>query len=255
MSKNIESGQSNYPEQNEQEPRWRLTKRLVISGHPGTGKTYVIGELAKQYGLNVKQVIKIGDLFREFGKEQTGQDPTGYIDREPDFDRRADALQIELLTNPNPGVFIIESKLGGLLTWQKRQERTAEHKEMPPIFTILLLVSSDVGNQRVFARDSKKNNTLTFEESTKQTQERKTRDLELWKTLYPILILPEINPLTKEAQVIYDHTVDTTKLTKEEVVTAIHRILVQKGVVERITQNLEDNKIPPSEQIFPNPEL
>lgn len=246
MSKNIESDQSSSPEQKEQEPRWMLKKRLVISGDPGTGKTFLIGELAKKYGLTDNKVIKIGDLFREFGKKQTGQDPTGYVDRHPDFDKDVDDKQLALLIDVSDGVFIMESKLGGFLAWQERQKRAGEHKDMPPVFTILLLVDADVGNQRVFARDRKKNNTLTFEKSVKQTQERKMRDQKLWTSLYPTLKLLEINPLTKDARAIYDQAVDTTELTKEEVVEKIHQILVGKGVVERISLNPKDLQLPSS---------
>lgn len=238
MSENIESGKSRHPEQKEQEPQWRLTKRLVISGDPGTGKTFLIGELAKRYRLTDNQVIKIGDLFREFGKKQTGQDPTGYIDRDPDFDKGVDDKQLALLIDASDEVFIMESKLGGFLTWSERQKRTDEHKDMPSVFTILLLVNLDVGNQRVFERDRKKNDALTLEKSIQQTQERKMRDLKLWGTIYPILKLSEINPLTKDAQAIYDQVVDTTKLTKKEVVEKIHQILIEKGVVEKNSKYL-----------------
>ena len=227
-----ESGQSFGKEQREQEPKWKLTKRVVISGHPGSGKSFIIRELSKRYELSENQVFNIGDLFREWYKDKTGIHPTGYIERDLSKDREFDQFQIGLLSNKDSNkVFVLESKLGGFLYKTERITRD-KNKGEPPVFTILLIVNEGVANQRVWNRDKKKNHHLTKEKSARQTRNRKKLDFQQWKQLYPILDAIG-SPIGYKARTLYNWWIDTTKLNKKEVVEEIHRILVENGVVVR----------------------
>lgn len=256
MINHIESGLSFHQERKEQEPEWKLVKRIVISGHPGSGKTYVIGELAKRYGLNENQVIKVGDLFREWYKKKTGIYTTGYIDRELSVDREFDQFQMNLLSDEDPNkVFILESKLGGFLTWIIRSECELKGKSEPPIFPILLIIKESFGNERVWERDKKKNPTLTQKESERETKNRKIRDLKQWQKLYPILTVIG-SPLGYKARALYDWWINTQHFSKIDIVEKIHKSLVENGAVIRAESNRkkepEEQIIPQQGQIFPS---
>lgn len=205
---------------------YRLLKRVVISGHPGTGTTTLIDHLAKLYNLKPEQKIKVGDLFRQNSMEKTGQDITGYYQREISEDLSIDTMQKELLSDPNPEViFILESRLGGILVKRLKDEV----KTILPTVTILITTDEQTRYKRVFERDKRKNPDLNLEQYNQEIKEREEDDLKQWMEAHPFLTT---NPLDPESASLYDLHIDNTDLDIEQTVEAVNIKLLQLGVVE-----------------------
>lgn len=197
---------------------YKLLKRLVISGHPGTGTTTLIDKLATLYQLKPEQKIKIGDLFRQASKDKTGQDITGFYKRAVTEDLLIDNMQKELLSDSNPKlVYILESRLGGFFT--------TGIGHPPNIVTILITTDDAVRLKRIFARDKQ---NLTFDQYSQKVKERQEQDLKQWQMAYPQMTS---NPLDNPG--LYDFRIDNTNLDIDQTVEAINSELLKIGVVEQ----------------------
>lgn len=200
---------------------YQLKKRVVISGHPGTGTTTLIDKLGTLYDLKPEQKIKVGDLFRQNSQEKTGHDITGFYQREITEDLSIDQMQKALLSDPNPKViFILESRLGGFFT--------QEIGHPPTIFTILITTDEPVRLKRIFDRDKDKQPNLTFDQSSQKVKERQEKDLKQWQEAYPQMTS---NPLDDPS--LYDFHIDNTNLDINQTVEAVNAKLVDLGAVEK----------------------
>ena len=209
---------------------YKLLKRVVISGHPGTGTTTLIDKLGTLYSLKPEQIIKVGDLFRQNSKEKTGHDITGFYKREITEDLSIDNMQKQLLLDPNPDVlFILESRLGGFFT--------KEIGHSPTIITILLTTDEQVRLKRIFERDHPK---MTFDQYISQIKQRQDQDFQQWQEAYPDLrswassAYPQMdsNPLDNHS--LYDLHIDNTNLDIDQTVEAVNAKLMELGAVAEI---------------------
>lgn len=234
-----------------EEGRFRLVTRVVISGHPGTGKSRLIDELAYMYDLPPEQKIKVGDLFRAGVLAKTGKQMTGYEERPIQVDLDIDAMQVALLedtTDLKP--FMLESKLGGFLAHESRDRYIAAGRIPPPMVTVLLYGDEAVINERVYLRDRKIKPTLTPEQSEQETRERKQRDGEQWSKAHPELA--GIDPLDPINADLYAISIDTTNKTVAEIMEELHNYLFSIGGVEEIspTRIPRQQDLPPAGEIF-----
>ncbi|MBI2018085.1 AAA family ATPase [Candidatus Daviesbacteria bacterium] len=203
---------------------YRLLKRVVISGHPGTGTTTLVDKLALLYNLKPEQKIKVGDLFRENSKEKTGHDITSYYQREITEDLSIDNMQKELLSDPNPKVvYILESRLGGFFAQEIRDNT-------PPIVTVLMTTDDQVRFKRVFDRDRQKNPHISFDKYCAETKLRQEKDLKQWQEAYPRM---HTDPLDPANAALYDIHVDNTNLDIEQTVQAVNSRLLESGAAEK----------------------
>lgn len=201
---------------------YRLLKRVVISGHPGTGTTTLVDELAKLYNLKPEQRINVGDLFRQNSKEKLGLDISGYYSRDLSEDLSIDNMQKNLLSDPNPQVlFILESRLGGFFAQEIRSNTF-------PIVTVLLTTDEQVRFKRVFERDHP---DISFQQYSRQIKQRQEKDLKQWQEAYPQM---HTNPLDPANASLYDIHVDNTNLDIEQTVKAINSKLLELGAVEEV---------------------
>jgi len=200
---------------------YRLLKRVVISGHPGTGTTTLIDKLATLYNLKGEQKIKVGDLFRQNSKDKTGHDITGFYQREITEDLSIDNMQKNLLSDPNPEViFILESRLGGFFT--------KEISHPPTIVTILMTTDEQVRLKRIFERDHP---DISFEQYGREIKQRQEQDLKQWQEAYPQM---NKNPLDPANAGLYDFRIDNTNLDINQTVEAVNSKLLQLGAAEEI---------------------
>lgn len=204
---------------------YRLLKRVVISGHPGTGTTTLVETLVKLYNLAPEQRINVGDLFRQNSQEKLGRDISGYYPRDLSEDLSIDNMQKNLLSDPNPQVvYILESRLGGFFAQDVRGSTL-------PIVTVLLTTDEQVRYKRVFERDRSKNPNLNFDEYCQQIKQRQEQDLKQWQEAYPQM---QTNPLNLANASLYDIHIDNTNLDIEQTVKAVHAKLLELGAVEEI---------------------
>lgn len=206
---------------------YRLLKRVVISGHPGTGTTTLIDNLSTLYNLKPEQKIKIGDLFRQNSREKTGHDIFGYYQREASEDLSIDNMQKQLLSDSNPDlIYILESRLGGFFTNQIRQNAKQSGTTPPPIITILITTDDDVRFKRVFERD---HSNLMFDEYCQQIKQRQEQDLKQWQEAYPQM---SSNPLDNPN--LYDLHMDNTNLDIDQTLTSVNQKLLEIEAVEEV---------------------
>lgn len=202
---------------------YKLLKRVVLSGHPGTGTSTLIEKLGQLYNLKPEQIIKVGDLFRQASIDKTGHDITGFYQREITEDLSIDQMQKELLSEPNPEViFILESRLGGLFTKRLRAEGSPRGEAGQTIFptvTVLITTKEPVRYKRVFERD----HTGT----PREIKEREEKDLKQWMEAHPFLTS---NPLDNPD--LYDFHIDNTNLDIDQTVEAINAKLIELGAVD-----------------------
>lgn len=204
---------------------YKLLKRVVISGHPGTGTTTLVDKLAKLYNLAPEQRINVGDLFRQNSKEKLGRDISGYYQRDLSEDLSIDNMQKGLLADPNPEVvYILESRLGGFFAQAVRGNAL-------PIVTVLLTTDAKVRFKRVFERDKEKYPNLSFEQYSQQIKLRQEQDLKQWQEAYPQM---SANPLDPANAGLYDVHIDNTKLDIEQTVKAANSKLLELGAVEEV---------------------
>lgn len=202
---------------------YRLLKRVVISGHPGTGTTTLVEALVKLYNLAPEQRINVGDLFRQNSQEKLGRDISGYYQRDLSEDLSIDNMQKNLLSDPNPQVlFILESRLGGFFAQEIRGNTF-------PIVTVLLTTDDQVRFKRVFERDKEKYPNLSFEQYSQQIKQRQEKDLKQWQEAYPQM---QTNPLDPANTSLYDIHIDNTNLDIEQTVKAVNSKLLELGAVE-----------------------
>lgn len=204
---------------------YQLKKRVVISGHPGTGTTTLIDKLGILYDLKPEQKVKVGDLFRQNSREKTGHDITGFYQREISEDLSIDQMQKQLLLDPNPYVlFILESRLGGFFVNQIRQQAKDSATLPPPIVTVLITTDEQVRLKRVFERDHP---NVSFDEYSSQIKKRQQQDLKQWQEAYPQMTS---NPLDNPD--LYDFHIDNTNLDIDQTVEAVNKKLIELGAVE-----------------------
>ena len=209
---------------------YKLLKRIVISGHPGTGTTTLIDQLAKLYNLKPEQKIKIGDLFRQNAKEITGQDITSFYQRDITEDLSIDNMQKKLLSDPNPElIFILESRLGGFFTGEIREKAKNSGTLPPPIVTVLLTTDEKVRFKRVYQRDKQTNPALNYQQVSEQIKQRQEQDFKQWQQAYPDI---SQNPLDEVN--LYDLHVDNTNLNIDQTVEVVNERLTKMGALEKI---------------------
>jgi len=207
----------------ENEPQFSLKHIVTLSGEAGTGKSFIINGLAIKYGLNVDQIVQIGEMFRDLAYKTTGKKMEGFFERLPEVDHKVDALQISLLKDSRPR--IIDSRLGGWLAQQVKQSQ----ENLLPITSIVLFGQKDVLEKRVHRRDSKINPDLTLEELRLQTEERRKLDFEHWRKIHNTLPITYLHKLNQSPFVV-----DVTLMDKEAAISTVHELLLKNGALEKL---------------------
>ncbi len=198
---------------------------ILIAGHPGTGKSRVAELLSQDLGI---KSVKLGNHFRKRAVRRTGTGVTGYKERGLEEDRRMDNLQRRIIGMANPNnPFILESKLGGLLVHQMREEARQNNLPPPSVVTILFKADPDVRYKRVAGREG-----ITKKEAIAQTINRQTGDLAQWTKVHPALIQIG-DPLDPDkAGFMYDYVIDVNQPTAPQVEESLRNILLKDNYIE-----------------------
>ena len=174
---------------------------ITISGIPGSGKSSVAKVLAKK--LNLKH-YSIGDLQRKYAKEKgLTIEELGELESKDDkIDRELDEYQSKL-----KGDFIIDGRIS--------------FHFIPNSIKIFLDCSTDECAKRIYnaKRDSSERKTFSLEESKKIMLNREEVNRKRFLDYYNIDFLDKKN---------YDLVVDTTNLSKEEVIEKILNFIKKK---------------------------
>ncbi len=202
---------------------------LTISGKSGTGKTSIANRLAVILGIPEENVIKIGQAIRS---ETHQEDAVGFIKRPISTDEEVDAAQIDVITGSDiSDPKVIEGRLSGYLAKKHRSE------EKPPVPTFLLTADDEIRFERIKGRSD--TNEMPLEEIRGKDKNRADRDLGRWRQVHP-----ELEGQDPYDSKFYDRTIDTDKLSVDEVVSEILKFLMEKGYV--VSKNLLTPKSPPA---------
>ena len=198
---------------------------ILIAGHPGTGKSRVAEILSQELGI---KSVKLGNHFRKRALIRTGTGVTGFKERSLAEDIRMDGLQQRLIRSATPAhPFILESKLGGFLVHQMREEAKRNNLPPPSVVTILFKASPEVRYKRVAKREG-----ITEEEAKAQTINRQTGDATQWTKVHPELA--EIgDPLDPDnAGFMYDYVIDVEEPSALQVKESIFNLFSQNNYIE-----------------------
>jgi len=181
----------------------KLKKHIIsFNGDHGSGKSTIAKKLAKELGY---RRFYMGKIARNMAKEHNMSyaEFLELLKNNPSYDKKIDDYVINLGKKENN--FIIES-------------RTAWHF-IPQSFKVYLRVEPTEGARRMFAdyqRDNHRNNESTGIKTVKDilaiSKNRKEADDKRYKKLYNI----DTNDMSQ-----YDLVVDTTNLTKNEVLQIV----------------------------------
>lgn len=165
-----------------------------------------------------------------------GEQVLDFVERPVEEDRLIDELQLKLFESANPrSPILLESKLGGFLTYKLKEQYAAEGKTPPPICTILFYGEEEELKRRVWKRERKKHPGLTREECDAKTERRQQLDEKQWGNAHPEYPeLQVIDPLNPENRGMYDMALNTTYLKPAQVAEQIHSLLLQHGCIEEV---------------------
>lgn len=166
---------------------------MTIGGYPGTGTTTACRTIEKKLGL---EHVYAGQIFREHATKHgmTLEQFGAYCEAHPEVDRALDAYQAELLKG-HP--ILLEGRLSGYLAYRDRL----------PAYKIWFTCDAHVRGQRLVEREGGDLDTKMMEMRRREDSERKR---------YLAFYGYDINDLS-----VYDQVLDTTSLTKDEVVEAV----------------------------------
>ena len=181
----------------------KLKKHIIsFNGDHGSGKSTIAKKLAKELGY---KRFYMGKIARNMAEEHN-MSYAEFLDllkKDPSYDKKIDDYVIDLGNKENN--FIIES-------------RTAWHF-IPQSFKVYLKVDPMEGAKRMFAdyqndshRDNESKGVKTIEDILVISKNRKEADDQRYKKLYNI----DANDMSQ-----YDLVIDTTDLTREEVLRAV----------------------------------
>jgi len=183
----------------------KLKKHIIsFNGDHGSGKSTIAKKLAEALGY---KRFYMGKIARNMAEDH-GMSYAEFLDllkTDPSYDKRIDDYVVSLGNNEDN--FIIES-------------RTAWHF-IPQSFKVYLKVDPIEGAKRMFAdyqndsnRDNESKDVKTMEDILNISRNRKKADDERYKKLYNI----DPNDMSQ-----YDLVVDTTNLTREEVLDTVQK--------------------------------
>jgi predicted cytidylate kinase len=176
----------------------KVTRRITLSGAPGSGKSTAGAILAKRMRL---QYFSAGEIFRGLAKEnEFSLEALGRMaEKDWDIDRYLDNQMLEKIRGNESGIF--EGRLTGYLTYMN---------DIPAI-RMYLSCPIDIRVRRVMKRENKDRKTVEKEITDRQRSERKR-----YKQIYGFDI---------EDMSIYHIVIDSSKRTPEEIVDEICRKL------------------------------
>ena len=177
---------------------------LTIDGKPGSGKSTIAGELAKQ--LKLKH-ISAGDFMRQLAKEQNMSplELSKRAEKDPSIDKEIDERTKKFGEKNNN--FVMDGRITGHF--------------IPKAIKIFLEVTPDEAANRIFKAERKdeKNDTLV---STKANMLKRLKsETERYEKYYGFNYLD-----TKQ----YDLVIDTTKLTIQQIIKKILSFLETKRI-------------------------
>jgi len=208
---------------------------ITISGDSGAGKTTLANSLAQIYGIPSERNIKIGKKVRKITGNEKGE---GFMEREVSVDESVDEEQRIIMSQADVShPYILESRLGGVIASEVKQK-----SPQLPIISIMLKASPDIAVKRIHLRRRE----MTKDEIIGKEKERAENDLKLWKTVHPEMA----DPYDRK---YFNLVINTDSMTNDEVLTALHRWLVDNHYV--IKQENKTNNKPGEHQIFPTPSL
>ncbi|MBN2454822.1 nucleoside monophosphate kinase [Candidatus Woesearchaeota archaeon] len=169
---------------------------ITISGTPGSGKSTAAKLVAEKLSLKHHS---IGDLMRAIASKRGVSllELSKIAETDKKVDEELDAAQVEL--GKKEENFVIDSRLG--------------FHFIPNSFKVFLKVDSEEAAERIFAADrvDEKEN-VSFEQTVKNIEKRKKSEKLRYEKFYGL------DPFDEEQ---YDLVVDTTGLSKEQVVEQI----------------------------------
>ncbi len=170
-------------------------RTLTIGGLPGTGTTTACKTLSQRSGLTH---VYAGAIFRTLADQHgmTLAEFGAYTEAHPEIDRGLDAQQVELLKGPP---IILEGRLSGFL---------AGRGQVPAV-KVWFTCDPYTRAQRLVQREGGDVEARLAEMRRREESERK-RYLEFYGY--------DVRDLS-----LYDLVLDTTRLTREQVVEAVER--------------------------------
>lgn len=204
---------------------------ITISGHPGTGKTVVGEALARRYGMDF---VKVGQKFRDDHRTRTGQEVVGYAERDIDVDRELDQMQIDIINNApdSAAKIMLEGRLAHIVATEEILKAQAHGQDRPKILRILFTADPMVRAMRV----QKRYPNLTPVEALAKNEEREQGDLARWRLLHPLIPddkdIYEVDFYDENGEhPFFDLIVDTSEMTQEETIDAIHQHFLENDIV------------------------
>ena len=196
---------------------------ILISGPSRTGKTTAANILAERYGIDN---IKIGEEFRRVYGIHTSH----HVERDPEFDRKMDNIQIDKIRGATTSApFILEARLAAFLASREREKRSDL-----PIVTVLFWAPEEERMERQLRKVRREHpeSTVTLQELLAGEHEREAYDLGQWQRVHPELDHKNVfDPdLTDPSGTpVYDLVVDTRVGMPDAVADVVHDWLVQRG--------------------------
>lgn len=188
-----------------------MKKHIIsLAGDLAAGKSRVTDLLQKELGYSI---YRNGEKFRALGLEMgmSVGEFSSYVEAHPEIDRRLEAEATKYAeTNDN---FIIDARMG----WYA----------IPESFKVYLRVDRDVGAQRAYNDEKRKNseNFASVEEYKIHMIERYNSENERYFKLYGV---------RKDDMNNYDLVIDTTNLAIEE---------VKQKILDEYTKWMKENGI------------
>lgn len=178
---------------------------ITISGKAGSGKSTIAKLLAKKLSL---KHYSIGDLMRKLAKEKKISllKLSRLAEKNPSIDRELDKKQIELKKEEN---FVIDGRLTAFFI------PNAD-------FKIFLDAMPEVRAKRIMNDQREEEKGKDIEEMTKIMEQREKSEKKRYKEYY------NIDYYKKD---LYNHMIDTTDLSVDEVIGKITDIIKKQKVL------------------------
>lgn len=176
--------------------------KITINGRPGSGKSTIGKKISKKFGL---EFYSTGDLMGELAQEQ-GTTVEQFVQGYPEeIDRMIDARTQKIGKKKDNILF---------------DSRLAFHF-VPDSVKIFLYVTDEEGAKRIFQNQRKDEaRAKNISELAQRNAKRWENDRNRYISLYGI----DMNTRS-----YYDAWIDTTKMTRQEVLTQISQIIVDKS--------------------------
>lgn len=212
---------------------------IVIGSSIGAGGTTQADMMKEKFNIPTLTVHKAGELRRTALFESTGRYIEEGEDSDPQLERDTDKITQRILRNSSPeNPAIVEAQMGGYAATKLIEQQKENHKSIPQIERFLLVVEENEGAERVMNRELAKGREGDLEFWKHQNRVRKARNMKNWRNAYDDLRGVDIHDAMKTDRNgvpiwtrFYDHVIDTTGLTPEQVHNQMIITMWEKGKI------------------------